>query len=48
MQEMKLVLATVLPRMRLRLVSTDPLRITLRSFFFGPKGGSRVFIEGAR
>lgn len=43
--EMKIVLATVLARARLRLAEPRPLRVELRSFVFAPEGGTRVVLE---
>ena len=47
LHEMKVVLATMIPAVRLRLVDAAPLEITLRTFFFAPKGGTRAIVEGA-
>jgi cytochrome P450 len=46
--EMKVVLATVLARFRLRLAKPGPQRVSLRSFFFGVEGGAPVIVEGRR
>jgi cytochrome P450 len=46
--EMKIVLAAVLGRARLRLTSRKPLDIVLRSFVFAPEGGTRVVMEARR
>jgi cytochrome P450 len=45
--EMRVVLATLLPRVRLRLPD-KPATITLRSFLFAPSGGPRVIVEERR
>ena len=45
--EMRVVLATLLPRVRLRL-PRGPARVTLRSFIFAPEGGTRVVVEERR
>jgi cytochrome P450 len=42
--EMRVVLATLLPRVRLR-VSDQPAKVTLRSFLFAPEGGTKVVVE---
>lgn len=46
--EMKIVLATVLRTVKLRLKKPVPLRVVLRSFVFAPAGGTPVIIEGRR
>lgn len=45
MQEMKIVLAETLRRLRLRLSSNKPLETTLRSFIYAPKGGTEVIAD---
>jgi cytochrome P450 len=40
--EMKAVVATILSRVRLRLVQPPPIKVVLRSFVFAPEGGTRV------
>jgi cytochrome P450 len=40
--EMKVVIATVLSRMRLSLADRKPARVVLRGFAFSPQGGTRV------
>ena len=42
--EMRVVLATLLPRVRLHL-PYPPSKVTLRSVLFAPKGGTRVVME---
>jgi cytochrome P450 len=42
--EMRVVLATLLPRVRLRLPA-KPAKVKLRSFLFAPEGGTRVVVE---
>lgn len=44
--EMKVVLATVLSRVRLRKLHAAPARIQLRGFTFVPEGGAEVVVEG--
>jgi cytochrome P450 len=44
LQEMRVVLATMLSELRLAPVG-KPARLTLRSFLFAPKGGTRVMVE---
>jgi cytochrome P450 len=46
--EMKVVVATVLSRVRLRLRKRAPLRVVLRGFSFAPEGGTAVVVEGRR
>jgi len=46
--EMKIVLATVLSRVMLRLIKPAPLKVVLRSFIFAPEGGTRVVVIGKR
>lgn len=46
--EMKIVAATVLPRLRLRLARPAPLRVVLRGFSFAPEGGTLITIVGPR
>ncbi|MEO7328974.1 MAG: cytochrome P450 [Minicystis sp.] len=48
MYELKIVLATVLRRVHLRLVKPAPLAVVLRSFVFAPEGGTEVVITGQR
>ena len=48
LQEMKVVLGTVLPRWRLRLVRRPPLRVSPRSVFLAPEGGTEVVLLGER
>jgi unspecific monooxygenase len=48
LQEMKIVLGTVLHRWRLRLVQKPPLRAAPRSLFFAPEGGAEVVAVGQR
>lgn len=43
--EMKVVLATILRRYRLRLRQRAPLRVVLRGFTFAPKGGTEVVVQ---
>jgi cytochrome P450 len=43
--EMRVVLATMFSELRLSAVG-KPAGLTLRSFFFAPKGGTRVMLEG--
>ncbi len=43
--EMKIVLATVLRRTKLKLARPGPLAIQLRTFVLAPKGGTRVVFE---
>ena len=43
--EMKVVLATVLTRVRLRKQSPEPAHIKLRGFTFVPEGGAEVVVE---
>ncbi len=45
MQEMKIVLAEMMRRTRLRLASPKPLETTLRSFIYAPKGGTAVIAD---
>jgi hypothetical protein len=45
---MKIVLATMLGRLRLRLVKQPPLRIEPRGLFPSPEGGTEVTVLGAR
>lgn len=45
MYEMKIVLATLLQRYRLKLCEDKPVRHTLRSITFGPEGGVRMELE---
>ncbi len=45
--EMRVVLATMFASLRLR-PHGDPAKLTLRSFFFAPKGGTRVVLDGPR
>lgn len=45
LQEMKIVIAAVLRRSRLRLPRRGPLGVQLRSFVFAPKGGPKVVFE---
>lgn len=40
--EMKVVLATMLTRVRLEIAEPLPLKVALRAFMFAPKGGTRV------
>jgi cytochrome P450 len=42
--EMRVVLATLLPRVRLRLPG-KPAKVTLRTFLFAPEGGTKVVVE---
>jgi cytochrome P450 len=42
--EMRVVLATLLPRVRLRLPNR-PAKVTLRAFLFAPEGGTKVVVE---
>jgi cytochrome P450 len=42
--EMRVVLASLLSRMRVRL-PRGPAKVTLRSFLFAPEGGPRVVVE---
>jgi cytochrome P450 len=42
--EMRVVLATLLPRVRLRLPD-KPAKVSLRGFLFSPSGGPRVIVE---
>ncbi len=44
--EMRVVLATLLPRISLRLTD-GPAKVTLRSFLFAPSAGTRVVASGA-
>ena len=46
--EMRIVAATLLPRLRMRLAKAAPLRVVLRGFSFAPEGGTRITIEGPR
>jgi len=48
LQEMKVVLGTVLQRQRLRLVKPPPLRASPRSIFLAPEGGAEVVLMGQR
>jgi cytochrome P450 family 110 len=48
LHEMKVVIATVLSRARLRLARPGPQRVSLRSFFFGVEGGAPAIVEGWR
>jgi cytochrome P450 len=48
MQEMKVVVGTVLHRRRLRLVKPPPLRASPRSIFLAPEGGTEVVSLGQR
>ncbi len=48
MYELKIVLATVLRSMRLRLARPAPLEVVLRSFVFAPQGGTEVVVTGRR
>ena len=48
LQEMKIVLATVLGRVRLRLARRPPLKVTLRSLSMLPEGGTPVIVGGRR
>ncbi len=48
LQEMKIVLGTVLPRWRLRLADPPQLRASPRSVFLAPEGGTRVVLLGQR
>src|SRR5262249_42940659 len=48
LQEMKIVLGSVLHRWRLRLVREPPLRPAPRSLFFAPEGGTEVVALGER
>jgi cytochrome P450 len=45
--EMRVVLATLLRELRITPVG-EPAKLTLRSFLFAPKGGTRVVVQGAR
>jgi cytochrome P450 len=45
MYELKLVLATVLSRVRLRKARPEPARVVLRGFTFVPQGGTEVVVE---
>jgi cytochrome P450 len=45
MYELKLVLATVLSRVRLRKARPEPARVVLRGFTFMPRGGTEVVVE---
>jgi cytochrome P450 len=47
LQEMKIVLGTVLHGHRLRLVRPPPLRASPRSVFLAPEGGAEVVLQGA-
>jgi cytochrome P450 len=48
MQEMKVVIATVMSRVRLRSASPRPPKTILRSLAFSPAGGTHVVVEGPR
>lgn len=48
LQEMKVVLGTVLHSRRLRLVKPPPLRASPRSIFLAPEGGTEVVLLGDR
>jgi hypothetical protein len=48
MQEMKVVVGTVLGTRRLRLAKDGPLRPSPRSIFQAPEGGTEVVLEGSR
>jgi cytochrome P450 len=45
--EMRVVLATLFARATLRLPD-PPARVTLRGFFFAPRGGTKVIVEERR
>jgi cytochrome P450 len=42
--EMRVVLATLLPRLAIR-VTERPPKVTLRAFLFAPEGGTKVVVE---
>ena len=46
--EMKIVLATVIPRVRMRLFDKRPVRVVRRSITLAPSGGTRVVLEERR
>jgi cytochrome P450 len=46
MYEMKIVLATVLSRVRLRRAKPEPAKLRLRAFTYAPSGGVEVVVEG--
>src|SRR5262249_36561757 len=48
MHEMRVVLATILARLDLRLASEAPVRVALRSFVYAPAGGTRVTVTALR
>jgi cytochrome P450 len=48
LQELKVVVATVLKKLRLKLVKTPPLKIAPRSIFLAPEGGTEVVLLGER
>src|SRR5262249_52972355 len=48
LHEMKVILAVILRRFRLRLAKGAPARVVLRTFLLAPEGGTRVVIEGRR
>jgi cytochrome P450 len=48
LQEIKVVVATVLQKMRLKLVKTPPLKAAPRSVFLAPEGGAEVVLLGER
>jgi cytochrome P450 len=48
LQEMKIVVGSVLQKLRLRLVKDPPLKISPRSLFMAPEGGAEVVILGER
>lgn len=45
MHEMKVVMAEILRRARLRLAKPGPIKTVLRSFIYAPRGGTAVIVE---